>query len=210
MAKIMTKRNGTIELETIVNKDGGEFIPHQELSRYIYDEMFGQVSVDTQLVSTGSGVLATCKMTDVETGRSVVGVGESVPTPMESDYEKGHRAFSAANRAFDNAAFLFLGIDRSTLAKADAPQHEAPATEPAQAPASAPAKPAEQQNDRGTSLKQTIDENAPFDTVIVSGKFKGKTFREAAQENPGYAQWVIEKSKMPQEIKDIFSALLQG
>lgn len=215
MAQIKTKRNGTIELNTITSQDGREFIPHTELANLIYDTLYGEVNVaDIQLVTSGQSVFASCKMTDTKTGRSVVGIGESVPSANESEYEKAHRAFSAANRAFDNAAFLLLGIDRSTLANgkaADAKEAPAPEAkpEPVQAPAPAPSTQKADAPAASGRQTQTIDADNPFDTVIVNGKFKGKTFREAATENPGYAQWVVEKSKMPQEIKDLFAALLQ-
>lgn len=214
MAQIKTKLLGDIELNVIQNKDGGEFIPHQELSRFIYDEMFGKVSVEQNVIPAESGVLATCKMTDVTTGRSVVGIGESSPTAMESDYEKTHRAYSAANRAFDNAAFLFLGIDRSTLSRGEGqPENrthaEAPVEASEPAPAPAPAAPAPARTS-GSNNQQVIDAENPFDTVITGGKFKGRTFRDVAENEPAYAQWVVEKSKMSQEVKDLFAALLQG
>lgn len=208
MAQIKTKLKGTIELETITNKDGNEFIPHTALSSYIYDEMFGEVSVDTTVVPASSGVLATCKMTDVKTGRSVVGIGESIPSENESEYEKSHRAFSAANRAFDNAAFLFLGIDRSTLARS-----EAASNEPAPKVDIPPKADTSKEEPAAKTAKETtpeIDPDNPFDSVIAGGKYKGKTYREVAAEDPGYAQWTVEKSKASQEIKDIFAALLQS
>lgn len=205
ITKIFSKHlNKEIELDV---EDG--FIKHDSLVDYIVNGLADRhIRYDLSPKSADAGVshpYFQCVMQDAE--RRITTSGEASTDTLTTDLHKQYPATTAANRAFDSAAILYLGLpgkyisagNESTVSE-NVPS--APVAAMVSEPANAPAPVAE-------NASEAVPGGNPWDEVYDSGKFKGmgKTYAQIADEAPDYAKWFVDKGRN-REAAEIFKAYL--
>jgi len=211
--------NAEIELEAFEG-----CVTHKALKHYFLHELDKKKFAhryDISFVAGAQWPVAKCVIDDA-LGNHIVCFGEASPANMQSDIDKNNPYMCASKRAFNGAVVEYLGLP-GRVSESEASSSD---TAPAAPEASATEHVAAPTIDQATASQMALDpepvhiepanvqpasasSEAPWDAVYDSGKYKGagKTYREVAEENPDYVQWLIDKGRN-REVAAIFSQYL--
>lgn len=184
-----------------------------ELDKAVYAQRH-----DISFVPGTQWPVAKCVIDDAR-GNHIVCFGEANPENIQSDIDKNNPYMCAAKRAFNNAVVEYLGLP-GRVGEAETPAEGSDPAVPvatesylsapvASQPAAADEMPAAQPEAQASVSAPAEPVGNPWDQVYDSGKYKGsgKTYREVADENSDYVQWIIDKGRNRKDA-DIFAQYL--